>query len=99
MKCLDVYLHVCEDLDRRLGTRRCREIRRHLEACPDCRAYLESLKSTVAVFRALPPPRLSRAAHERMLVALRSSGCLPPPHGRGTRARASGRRRSRGGTR
>ena len=91
MKCLDVYLHVCEDLDQRLGTRRCREIRKHLEACPDCRAYLESLKSTVAVYRAIPAPRLSRAAHVRMLGALRSRGCLPPL--RGGAQRATRRRR------
>ncbi|HTO93159.1 MAG TPA: zf-HC2 domain-containing protein [Bacteroidota bacterium] len=90
MKCLDVYLHVCEDLDRKLGTRRCREIRKHLEGCPDCRAYLESLKSTVAVYQSLTPPRLSGAAHRRMLSALRSSGCLPPRRGR-TGAQRRGR--------
>jgi len=92
MNCLDVYLHVCEDLDRRLGTRRCREIRKHLEACPDCRAYLESLKSTVAIYSALRVPHLSRAAHTRMLLALRSSGCLPPARATATR-RANSRRR------
>jgi len=92
MKCLEVYLHVCEDLDRRLGTRRCREIRRHLEACPDCRAYLASLKSTVAMARAFEPPRLSRAAHERMIGALRASGCLPPVRPAPRRKAAGGRR-------
>lgn len=92
MKCLDVYIHVCENLDQRLGTRRCLQIRKHLEACPDCRAYMESLKSTVAMIRSLPHPRLSRAAHERMLVALRSSGCLPPPRRPGPRTRAARRR-------
>jgi anti-sigma factor RsiW len=77
MKCSDVYRHICDNLDQRLGTRRCREIRRHLGACPDCRAYLESLKATVVLYRSLPAPPLPKGAHDRLIRALRESGCLP----------------------
>ena len=92
MKCIDVYLHVCEDLDQNLGTRRCREIKLHLRACPNCRAYLESLKRTVAICGSLSSPPLSAAAHRRLVSALKSHGCLPSgPAGR-TGKRASGGR-------
>jgi len=79
MKCSDVYRHICDNLDQRLGTRRCMEIKRHLGACPDCRAYLESLKKTVSIYRTLPSPPLPKGAHERLIRALRESGCLPAP--------------------
>lgn len=90
MKCSDVFRHICDNLDSELGTKRCREIRRHLKACPDCRAYLASLKSTVTLYRSLPAPPLSRAAHDRLLRALEARGCFsghPPRPRRRTTAR------------
>ena len=81
MKCTDVYLHICDNLDQRLGTRRCREIRAHLRLCSNCSAYLASLKRTVILFRSVPAPRLPRAAHDRLIRALRKNGCFPRPGG------------------
>lgn len=77
MKCTEVYLHICDNLDQRLGTRRCREIRLHLRVCRNCRAYLASLKRTVSLYRSVPSPRLPRAAHDRMIRALNAHGCFP----------------------
>jgi anti-sigma factor RsiW len=77
MKCSDVYRHICEDLDGKLRTRRCREIRAHLDVCPDCRAYLTSLKRTVVLYRSLPTPRLPKGAHQRLLKAMIAQGCFP----------------------
>lgn len=82
MKCADVYLHICDNLDQKLGTRRCREIRLHLRVCRNCRAYLVSLKRTVSLYRSVPSPQLSRAAHDRMIRALNAHGCFPVPENR-----------------
>jgi len=79
MKCSEVYRHICDNLDQRLRTRRCREIRLHLGACPDCRAYLASLKSTVVLYRSVPSPGLTKAAHDRLMKALQAHGCIPGP--------------------
>ena len=87
MKCSDVYRHICDNLDQRLGTRRCAEIKRHLGACPDCRAYLDSLKATVRLYRSLPSPPLPKGAHERLISALRECGCLPAGAAGGKRSR------------
>lgn len=76
MKCTDVYRHICDNLDQRLGTRRCREIRLHLRVCPNCRAYLASLKRTVVLYRSIPSPRLPRGAHDRLIRALKANGCF-----------------------
>jgi hypothetical protein len=92
MKCTDVYLHICDNLDQRLGTRRCREIRLHLRVCRNCRAYLASLKRTVTLYQSVPSPRLPRAAHDRLIRALNAHGCFPE---QGVPARKrSGRRRT-----
>jgi hypothetical protein len=76
MKCSEVYRHICDNLDQSLRTRRCREIRRHLVLCADCRAYLTSLKQTVGLYRSIKPPRLPKAAHDRLITALEANGCF-----------------------
>ena len=90
MKCTEVSLHICDNLDRRLRTRRCREIRKHLRACRNCRAYLDSLKRTVILYQSVPSPRLPKGAHDRLFRALKAHGCFPEPK---TRRRAASVRR------
>lgn len=51
IRCIEVVRHVCDNLDEGLNSPRCREIRRHLQKCPNCTAYLDSLKKTVYLFR------------------------------------------------
>jgi len=72
MKCRDVYLHICENLDQGADSPRCRQIRRHLEACSDCASYLDSLKKTVDLYRALPDPRIPRGAHLRLFKIIKT---------------------------
>ena len=79
MKCTEVYRHICDNLDQRLGTRRCREIRTHLRACRNCSAYLSSLKRTVVLYQSIPSPRLPPGAHERLITALKAHGCFAAP--------------------
>ena len=91
MKCSEVYRHICDNLDQSLRTRRCREIRRHLGLCPDCRAYLSSLKRTVTLYKSITPPRLPKAAHDRLIKALEANGCFPAAS-RGQAPRRQGRK-------
>jgi anti-sigma factor RsiW len=72
MKCREVYLHVCDNLDEDIRSPRCRQIRKHLETCSDCTAYLHSLKATVTLYRSVPSPSVSRIAHARLQKLLRS---------------------------
>ena len=71
-KCADVYHHICDNIDQELDSPECREIRKHMESCPDCRAYLDSMKKTVALYRSLPAPHVPRTVHSRLLRALAS---------------------------
>jgi len=70
MKCIDVYSHICDNLDRRLHSPQCQEIRRHLTVCPNCRAYLQSLKRTVKMYKSVPEPFLPRPVHLRLMKTL-----------------------------
>jgi anti-sigma factor RsiW len=92
MKCSEVYRHICDNLDANLRTRRCQQIRLHLKTCPDCTAYLASLKTTVIMYRSVPAPRLPKGAHQRLMRALNAHGCLTGPVRGPRRKRSPGRR-------
>ena len=70
--CKKVYRHICESLDEDLDTPRCRAIKRHIEACPNCQTYMASLKRTIRLYRSLPVGRTPRVAHTRLVAVLES---------------------------
>jgi len=67
MKCKEVYLHICDNLDADLNSARCREILRHLGACPDCAAFLDSVRKTVTFYQSFPSPKVPRKAHRNLV--------------------------------
>lgn len=82
-ECQDVFARLSELLDQELPTGTCEELERHIENCPPCVEFVESLKKSVALHRAYrpaaDPPQLPpevkqalREAYERMLEARRS---------------------------
>ena len=83
-ECRDVFARLSELLDQELPEATCQELERHIENCPPCVEFVESLKKSVALHRTYRPaadaPQLSpevkealREAYERMLAA-RGSG-------------------------
>lgn len=68
--CKKVYQHICESLDEDLDTPRCRAMKRHIESCPNCRAYMASLKKTIRLYRSLPVARTPRSAHTRLIAVI-----------------------------
>lgn len=69
--CNEVYRHLCQNLDERLNTPECRQFREHLARCPNCIAYLDSLKKTISLYRQYPVPRLSRKRRRELYAVLR----------------------------
>ncbi len=45
--CREIFAALSAYLDGELRVRDCRELEQHLQGCPPCLAYLESLKTTV----------------------------------------------------
>lgn len=73
MNCKQVYLYICDNLDADLNSRRCRLIRKHIDSCPDCSAYLASMKQTIALYRMAPVPKLSSSLHRQVMRAIDDS--------------------------
>jgi hypothetical protein len=77
MKCKDVYLHICDNLDANLNSAKCRAIKRHVKACPDCTAFLESVRKTVKLYRSAPSPDVPSTAHRRLFKSINLTWNLP----------------------
>jgi anti-sigma factor RsiW len=65
-RCLDILRQLSAFIDDELTTDICREIRRHLGACPNCEDFVASLRQTVALCRHHPAPTLSSTERSRM---------------------------------
>lgn len=70
IRCSEVAAHICDHLDADIRTKRCREIQRHIRTCPNCYAYLDSMKKTVRLYKIQRSPTLPRAARSRLLAIL-----------------------------
>jgi len=69
--CKRALQYICDNLDAEVHSRKCMEIKRHLEQCPDCTAYLASLQKTIVLYKRYPCPSVSKRAHNKLLRALR----------------------------
>jgi anti-sigma factor RsiW len=69
--CNDVLNHICEELDTKLTSAKCRELKRHLEQCPNCTAYLDSLRKTIKLYSSTPNPRLPQKARRQLFAVLK----------------------------
>jgi predicted anti-sigma-YlaC factor YlaD len=70
MNCRQAYRFICDNLDEKITSARCRGIRKHIACCPRCQAYLDSVKKTVRLYRTAPGPKLSRMVHRDLMKAL-----------------------------
>lgn len=69
--CREVATHLQFQLDSKLRTRACREIMRHLEHCPNCTAYLDSLQKTILLYRKYPDPQVPKRMRQKLLAILK----------------------------
>ena len=54
--CGESMKNICAGIGEELDSPRCRRIRAHIRRCPNCSAYLESLRMTIGLYRAYPTP-------------------------------------------
>lgn len=71
VRCHDVLNHICEELDTKLTSAKCREIKRHLEKCPNCTAYLDSLRKTITLYASSASPQLPQKVHKQLFAVLK----------------------------
>jgi len=75
--CKEMFALLSEYLDEELEPAQCDEIRKHLNDCPPCIEFLESLKRTVSLCHgcetAEQPPPLNPDVREKLMAAYRKS--------------------------
>lgn len=71
MKCSQALKYICDNLDAKIDSPRCREIQMHLKECPDCTAYLDSMKKTVSYYKQLPEVHVPRSVHLLLTESLK----------------------------
>jgi len=69
--CPDVLNHICEELDTKLTTAQCRELKRHLAKCPNCTAYLDSLKTTIKLYSSTPSKHPPQELRKQLFATLK----------------------------
>lgn len=74
IRCTDVLHHICEELDTKISSAQCREIKRHLAKCPNCTAYLDSLKKTIKLYASSPDAQVPKKARQQLFAVLKLKG-------------------------
>jgi anti-sigma factor RsiW len=72
LTCKESLAHICGEMDEHIDSPKCREIKKHLAACPSCAAYLDSLKKTIRLYREYPCPKLPGRCRQELLATLKA---------------------------
>jgi hypothetical protein len=70
LSCKEIAKHICGELDEHLDSPQCRAIKKHMETCPNCTAYLDSLKKTVRFYKYYSGPKLSAKCREELFTRI-----------------------------
>jgi len=70
LSCKKIANYICTELDENTDSPQCREIKKHLKSCPNCTAYLDSLKKTVRLYRKYPDPKVQEQCRKKNFAAL-----------------------------
>jgi hypothetical protein len=68
--CKQVFKQMCDTLGADLQSPECEALRGHVKECPDCTAYLASLRTTVNLYGSYPTPKLTVRATKDLLKAI-----------------------------
>ena len=71
MTCQELVELVTEYLEGSLEPAVRARFEEHLEACPQCRIYVEQMRETIGALGRIPPESLSTEAQEELLAAFR----------------------------
>lgn len=67
------FREICDYLGGDLDAPACKEVKKHLESCPDCNEYIESIKKTVALYQKYEEPcGTTQECKEKIMKYLKS---------------------------
>lgn len=73
-ECREIFSQLSEYLDGELDPGLCDRMQGHLDDCPPCRAFLDSLRRTVRAIRDLDAPTLDEKTRRRLIDEARRLG-------------------------
>ncbi len=69
VSCKEVMSHICDSLGEDLNSPKCINIKDHLENCPSCQKYFDSVESTISFYKKYNV-ELDNEGHNRLLSVL-----------------------------
>ncbi|MFZ1292124.1 MAG: zf-HC2 domain-containing protein [Melioribacteraceae bacterium] len=69
VSCKEVMSHICDSLGEDLNSPKCINIKDHLENCPSCQKYFDSVESTISFYKKYNV-ELDTEGHNRLLSVL-----------------------------
>lgn len=69
VSCKEVMNHICDSLGEDLNSPKCINIKVHLENCPSCQKYFDSVESTINFYKKYNV-ELDDEVHNRLLTVL-----------------------------
>ncbi len=73
-ECRPFMERLCEALGEDITSPICRELKEHLDQCPECSLQIDTVRRTVEIYRSVPPERVPGDVEKRLLAKLQ----LPP---------------------
>jgi len=70
MNCEELLSRICDELGEDIDSKVCLEIKAHLEKCADCREQVDSVRSTINLFRCIKDETVPLSVHERLIKML-----------------------------
>jgi anti-sigma factor RsiW len=83
LDCRRIFSLLSDYLDAELTPQTCDEIRRHIEGCEPCVAFVESLRRSIELCREFPqaaPGPIDPASRDRLRAAFESTGPADSPN-------------------
>ena len=69
INCKEVMSHICDSLGEDLNSPKCLNIKAHLDNCPSCQKYFDSVDSTITFYKKYNV-ELDNEGHQRLLSVL-----------------------------
>ena len=72
--CRDVMQHICESLGEELNSEKCIAIKTHLDNCPNCKSYYQTVELTIDYYKKYNAD-IPKEAHQRLMNFLDLNDC------------------------
>lgn len=72
VKCGDILKQICEKAGKSIRSKECELMRRHMQQCPNCHAYYDSIRKTIELYQAEPDPKFPAKLRTNLFAILKT---------------------------